>query len=193
MKLRLTARRFRLHGTRATHVALVSLGLIVALLLSAPGCTSGGRSRPLFEVIPASSLMAVSINWRTVGKDGELKRLLKTDSLELVFKELGITSAQVSELSVFSDAQTAGSMAGSNGIVLRGTFDARKVRAHLSGQNRSEESYEGQNLWSYGADSRQWCAALKSGIVVCGMRGGVAGVIDAAQDTSESFAATPVQ
>ncbi|HEX8457767.1 MAG TPA: hypothetical protein VF656_10760 [Pyrinomonadaceae bacterium] len=190
MKQTLMIGRSPLRGTRSVYAALVSCGLIV-MLLSAPGCTSGGRSRPLFKVVPAGSLMAVSLNWRAVGKDSELKRLLKTDSLEPVFEELGITSAQVSDVSVFSDAQLAGSMAGSNGIILRGTFDARAVRTRLSGQGWGEESYEGQKLWTHGTNSGQLCAVLKSGLVVCGTRGGVKGVIDTERGESESFADSP--
>lgn len=191
MKQTLTAHRFSPRGTRAMSVAPVACGLMLALLLSSPGCTSGGRSRPLFELVPSSSLMAVSINWRTVAKDVELKQLLKTDSLELVFKELGIAGGEVSEVSAFSDAQTEGSTNGSNGIILRGTMDARKVRAHLSGRGWNEESYEGHKLWVSVEGKPQRCATLKSGVVVCGTRGGVEGVIDAQQDASESFAARP--
>jgi len=191
MRQRFNARRFSLHAMRRTPGALMACGLAAALLLSSPGCTSGGRSRPLFEMMPASSLMAVSINWRTVGRDVELKRLLKTDTLELAFKELGIETGDVSELAIFSDAQAADSKAGNNGIILRGTFDARQVRTRLSGQGWSEESYEGHKLWANNAGHRERCAALKSNLVICGTRGGVEGAIDAVEDASESFAASP--
>jgi hypothetical protein len=184
---KITPARARLR--RAAAAPLFRRLLALSLLLVC--CSCGSRRASLFEVVPGRSVIAVSINWTAVRGDSELRKLLKADEAERVFRELGVSPSDVADVAVFGDAVSgADDGSGSTGIVVRGRFTPRVVVDLLKARGWAANTYGGRELLSDAA-RRQWCAPLKSNIFVCGSRAGVEGAMDAAQDSSDSFARNP--
>lgn len=170
-----------------TRTLSATLFCLYALCLAACGSSSGDRATVRY--VPSDSLIALSINWKIVGRAAELKKLVKGEQIESLLGRLHIGGEEVSELSVFSDGQNAPS--GSSGIILRGTFDGQEVAARLKGAGWAEQKFGEKRIYANPADG-SCLVALGKNLLVLGTRVGVEGSIRAARDPEESFTANPM-
>lgn len=162
----------------------------LTLCLLAPWLVGCGRSygqRPLAELIPADALVVLSVNWQAVRGDRDLLSLIKGAEFKRILGEIGVNEQTVTRLAVFGDG-TAGP-AGSTGMLLNGSFNAREVLDAARGRGWARESYDGHEAYVSQGDGTR-LAALDSGTLACGTKRGVAGVFHAQSDTEESFAST---
>lgn len=165
----------------------LSLCAAVALLsaLGAAACSGWRGPRSSFELVPADSFAAVAIDWRVVGRDTELKRVLKTGAVESLLRRLGLGGEETQELTVFSDPQNPQG----GGLIVRGSYHPRDVLARLKGEGWAESAPGSRKIYTNGGDR---CAALGESSIVCGSEGAVEGAFAAERDPRKSFAANPV-
>lgn len=170
--------------TRALSTTLLCL---YALCLAACGGSSGDRATVRY--MPSDSLIALSINWKAVERDAELKKLVKGEQVESILNRLQIGGEEVSELSVFSDGQNAPS--GSSGMIVRRTFDGHEVAARLKGAGWAERKSGEKRIYTNPADG-SCLVTLGKRLIILGTKVGVEGSIRAARDPEESFTANPM-
>jgi hypothetical protein len=159
--------------------------LVFLGVLGLDGCSSDRRA--LVELVPSSSSVVLAINWRAVDKDASLKQMVKGTEIEKIFRELGISNDNVTEMVLFSEIQNSNN--GANGMILRGSYKARSIIDSLKGQGWTEHDSQGHKIYSNVSGS-EWMAALKSNSIVLGTRDGVEGAIRAEKDTKQSFASS---
>jgi hypothetical protein len=110
--------------------------------------------------------------------------LIKSQNIEAAFVSLGIDSASITRLALYSDGFDSGS---SNlGIILSGSYKAATVINNVQSQGWSKQDYKGIALYS-NPSRNQYLSALKGNLLVIGTRGGVEGAIDVALNPRNSF------
>ena len=125
----------------------------------------------------------MTIDWTSVRTGGELKRVLKVDEFAAVLQRLGVDSALVKTVVVFSATETRTS----SGLLLRGSFDRKKVGAELKGNGWSETSLEGHKVYVKAAD---YVAMPATNTLFTGTREGALTMFRAADDSKESIVAS---
>lgn len=153
------------------------------------GCRVSSGAWSLAELIPADALVVLSLNWQVVRSDADLLALVKGAEFRKVLAQMNVDEAAVADIAVFSDGgEGAG---GSTAMLLSGSFDGSEVAESVKGRGWREESYNGRTVYVSPADGTR-LAALDSGMLVCGTKKGVEGVIRVEVDGGESFASTDV-
>lgn len=166
------------------------LAFALALCVCVPwlaGCNGSTGRESLAEFIPANTLVVLTLNWRMVGGDQDMLRLVKGSEFKKVFAQLNVSDESVADLAVFDDG--ADGAAKSTGMILSGSFDADGVTDSLKGRGWREEEYEGHEIYLNPTDNTV-LAALDSGALVVGTRRGVEGAIRAGSDEDASFVST---
>jgi len=134
------------------------------------------------RLVPIESCAIMTIDWASVRTGGELRRVLKGDEFEAVLRRLGIDSALVKTVVVFSAADSRTT----SGLLLRGSFDRKQIGTEL--KNRwSEASLEGHKVYVHAAD---YVAMPASNTLFAGTREGVLTMFRAADDVKESILAS---
>lgn len=152
-------------------------------------CSGSSSERSSMRFVPADSLIALSVDWRSVGRDAELKKLIKGEEIEGLLNRLKIGGEDVSELVVFSDGQNA--PAGNGGMIIKGTFDGQEVVARLKGTGWIEQKVGEKRIYTNPSDG-SCLTALGKSLLALGTRAGVEGSMKAARDPDESFTAKPL-
>lgn len=164
---------------------LITLALCFIVLFSVACGASSGR-RALVKMVPASSFVVLSVNWKMVSRDNDLKRMVKGTDAERIFEQLNIASDSVKELAIFSDAGNSPNV--SQGMLLRGSFKNDEVVAGLKTRGWLEQHDQERKILSNPADGT-CLIALKRNVLVVGTRSGVEGAANAEQSSGASFAA----
>jgi hypothetical protein len=164
-------------------LTIVALCLIA---LSSVGCGGSSGSKSLLKMAPADSFAVLSVNWKTVSRDEDLKRMVKGADAERIFAQLNIASDAVNDLAVFSEA--GNSPDATQGMILRGSFKNEEVVAGLKTRGWQEQSYQERKIFSNPADGT-CLIALTRNVLVLGTRSGVEGAAKAAHNSAASFAA----
>lgn len=167
----------------------LSATLLCLYALCLAACGGFSSDRATVRYVPSDSLIALSVNWKTVGRDADLKRLVKGEQVESLLGRLNIGGEEVSDLSVFSDGQNA--PFGSSGMIIRGMFDGREVAARLKGAGWAEQKSGEKSIYTNPVDG-SCLVALSKSLIVLGTRAGVEGSIRAARVPEESFTASPM-
>jgi hypothetical protein len=141
------------------------------------------RESSLLRLVPIESCAIMTIDWGAIRPSGELRRVLKGDEFEAVLQRLGIDSALVKLVVVFSatDSRT------SSGMLLRGSFDRTQIVAKLKKSGWSETSLEGHKVYVNAID---YVAMPASNTLFAGTREGALTMFRAADDTEESILAS---
>ena len=169
-------------GSRRVRLAAWCLAAVVAQ--TSAGCFRSQGARQLFELVPATSVVAASVDWDAVRDDDGLRRVIPFQGIEQMFGDLGLTSSEVGEFVVFGDGRDA--RVGSTGLILRGQFDAGEVVERLKERGWREQGEGGGQIY-VGPNGQDYCAALDDMLVV-GSRAGVSAVVGRGD---ESFASNP--
>jgi hypothetical protein len=132
------------------------------------------------RLVPIESCAIMTIDWESVRTGGELRRVLKGDEFEAVLQHLGIDSALVKTVVVFSAPDSSSS----SGLLLRGSFDRRQIGTEIKDRGWSETSLEGHKVYVNAAD---YVAMPASNTLFAGTREGVLTMFRAADDPKESI------
>jgi hypothetical protein len=165
----------------------LSITIVLFLVACLLGC--GGRAsrkRPPVSLIPANSLVAISVKWPEVRKEPYFNKLIKGDAIEQHLLKINILDSEINDLVVLSDRQC--SMSGTAGIILSGSYDQRKVISHVRKLGWSEENYRRHKIYLNSSDNI-CVAALSSGLIVFGTKDAAQSVIDVEVDPKNGLAA----
>lgn len=125
----------------------------------------------------------MTIDWASVRTAVELRRVLKGDEFEAVLQRLGIDSALVKTVVIFSAADSRTT----SGLLLRGSLDRKQIGAELKDRGWSETSVEGHKVYVSAAD---YVAMPASNTLFAGTREGVLTMFRAAGDPKDSILAS---
>lgn len=125
----------------------------------------------------------MTIDWSAVRKDSELRRTLKGDEFDAILRRLGIAGESVNTLMIFSAIQSEAL----SGLLLRGSFDRKRVVAAVKGDGWTETLLEGQKTYVHAAD---YLALPASNTLFIGTREGALAIYRAADDPSQSIMAS---
>lgn len=125
----------------------------------------------------------MSIDWSSIRVDSELRRILRAEQFDALLRELRVDSESVNTVAVFSalDGQAM------SGLLLRGSFDSKKIAGELKDSGWIENSLEGHKVYVRASD---YIAMLSTKTVFAGTRGGALAVFRAADNAKESIVAS---
>lgn len=153
--------------------------LTMSLVLSSfPAC--GRYESSIIDFVPSDSCAVVVVNWTALRNDNDLKRIFKGEEFERVMEQLGVDSASVMTLIVFS-AMNSRTKAG---MLLRGPFDKQRQVARLKANGWRDESVNGHNLYVKGDD---YATMPQSNIFFAGTREAATAVFSSLNNTRENF------
>src|SRR5687768_17271654 len=114
---------------------------ITLVLLIVSCCTT--RESSLFRLVPVESCAIMSIDLSSMKDDSELRRVIKGDHFGALLRELGLESESVKTLVVFSALDGHAT----SGLLLRGSFDSKKIARELKKNGWTENSLEGHKVY----------------------------------------------
>lgn len=153
--------------------------MLVLLIVSC--CTT--RELSLFRLVPVESCAIMSVDWSSLNDDSELRGVIKGDHFDAMLRELGLDSESVKTMVVFSalDGQAM------SGLLLRGSFDSKKIARDLKKSGWTEDSLKGNKVYLKAAD---YVAMPSSKTLFAGTRDGALAVFRAADNSKESIVAS---
>jgi hypothetical protein len=137
----------------------------------------------VIDLVPSDSCAVVVVEWSTLRKDNELKRLFKGEQFEVVLEHLGIDSSSVKTLVVFSAINSRAKA----GMLLRGSFDKQKQIASLKTRGWLDTTVDGHKVYVKGND---YAALPQNNMLFAGTREAAAAVFNALNNTRDSFDST---
>jgi hypothetical protein len=138
--------------------------------------------------VPSSSYAVLAVNWKTVSKDPDLKRICKGAEIEKLFAELGLGGETVTEFAVYGDP--GGSAQASNGIVVRGSFNANETVKELKQRGWTEQDVEGRRIYINPKDA-SWLTPFERNLFVMGTESAVRDAIGAKTKSQNRFTSKP--
>lgn len=133
----------------------------------------------LLALVPARSVMAVTIDWPRASQHAAMRRGLEFDDLERMMREIGLDPAVLTSVVLFSDARSGPE--NGTGALFR-LSSARPVSGWAPpGGWWQAERHGGRTLWRE-STGESWLAALSGETWVVGSRTGVVASIEALQD-----------
>jgi hypothetical protein len=138
--------------------------------------------------VPSSSYAVLAVNWKTVSKDPDLKRICKGAEIEKLFAELGLGAETVTEFAVYGDP--GGSAPASNGIVVKGSFNATETVKELKRRGWNEQGVEGRRIYVNPKDA-SWLTPFDRNLFVLGTESAVRDAIGAKTKSENRFTSKP--
>jgi hypothetical protein len=169
----------------ASSVFLLSVCCLIVFLVAA--CSASNRQRSLLNHVPSSGYAVLAVNWKTVSKDPDLKRISKGAEVEKLFAQLGLDADTVTEFAVFGDN---GSTHASNGLVAKGSFNSSEIIKDLGSRGWAEQDFEGRRVYVNPKDG-SWLTAFERNLLVLGTEAGVKDAIGASTNAENRFTANP--
>jgi len=161
-------------------------GLFFTLFLAA--CSGSNGQRALFKYVPSSSYAVLAVNWKTVSKDPDLKRISKGADVERLFAQLGVDGATVTEFAVFGEP--AESAQASRGLIAMGAFNSSDIVKGLQDRGWAERDFEGRRVYTNPADD-SWLTVFEKNVFIVGTQAGVNNAIRAGKKPENRFASNP--
>jgi hypothetical protein len=158
-------------------------GLSTSLVLSSFFACSRYESS-VIDLVPSDSCAVVVVEWSTLRNDNDLRRLFKSEQFEVVMERLGIDSASVKTLIVFSAMNSRAKA----GMLFRGSFDKQKQIASLKTRGWRDTSVDGHKVYVNGND---YAAMPQTNLLFAGTREAATAVFDSLNNIRESFSASP--
>lgn len=146
------------------------LALCLTGAYSDVSASTSARNGNLLASIPSNSVIVARIRWKEVCEDNRLRRFINADQFQNAFRNVSISSDEVTEFVVFSDARNLNDP--DQGIILQGSFNARNVVGRLRERGWTENAERGYSLYSDAAN-RSHLVLLKSGLLAFGTRSAV--------------------
>lgn len=148
------------------------------MLLVTSCCTTGESS--LFRLVPLESCAVISIDWKSIKTDRELRRVFRGDQFDALLRQLGIDENTLNTVAVFSglDSQAV------SGLLLRGDFASKNIAGQLKDSGWIESSLDGHKVYVKAAD---YVAMPSSKTLFAGTREGASAVFRAANAAKESI------
>jgi len=137
----------------------------------------------IIDLVPSDSCAVVVVDWPTLRKDSDLRRLFKGDQFEVVLERLGVDSSSVRTLVVFSAMNSRAKA----GMLLRGSFDRQKQISMPKARGWRDESVVGHKVYVNGND---YAAIPQSDIFFAGTREAATAVFNTLNNTRESFSSS---
>lgn len=156
--------------------------LSMSLVLSSLSAC-GRYESSIIDLVPSESCAVMIVDWSILRNDNELKRLFKGEQFERVMERLGVDSASVKTLVVFSAMNSRAKA----GMLLRGPFDKQKQVASLKAKGWRDEFVDGHKLYVNGND---YAAIPRSNTFFAGTREAAAAVFNTLSNARESFSAS---
>lgn len=156
---------------------------VCTVILVMIGACSGGEIS-LMRLVPLESCAVMILDWSSLRHDPDLRRVIKGDAFETLLGRLGINGDSVDTVVVFSsiDGHTT------SGLLLRGSFNRKKVIADLKQSGWKENSLQDHTVYLNGADC---IAALGRNTLFAGTHDGALAVFRAEKSIRESIVASP--
>ncbi len=125
----------------------------------------------------------MSVDWSSLKDNSELRRVIKGDHFDAMLRDLGLDSESVKTMVVFSalDGQAM------TGLLLRGSFDSKKIARELQSSGWKEDSLERNKVY---VKAGEYVAMPSSKTLFAGTRDGALGVFRAADNSKESIVAS---
>jgi len=162
----------------------VLLSFACCFLLSClASCSGSGSQRTLLGYVPSSSYAVLAVNWKTVSRDPDLKRICKGAEIEKLFAELGLGET-VTEFAVYGDP--GGLAQASNGIVVKGSFNANETVKELKRRGWTEQGVEGRRIYVNPKDA-SWLTPFDRNVFVLGTESAVRDAIGASGRSESRF------
>lgn len=140
----------------------------------------------LLALVPASSVVAVTIDWPRASQHPAMRRGLELDALEGIVREIGLDPRMLASVVLFSDARSGPEHG--TGALLRLPAARPASGWAPSGGWRQAERHGGQTLWRE-SGGEFWLAALSAQTWVVGSRNGVVATVDALENERGGFLA----
>lgn len=163
---------------------LIYYWLLLLLSISLSCKEPSVQFREPIKFVPSSSIIMLQVNWSKVYTDDYLKAIVEGDEIKKLLYNLNLNDQQIDELVAFAGSDDFGEE--TSGIILKGSFRSRSVMGALKAQGWIEDSYEGYTLYRSPAED-VWVTALKSHMLVVGVRMGVENVIEVEKDPDASI------
>jgi len=151
------------------------LALCVTGIYSDVRASTPVRIGNLLRSIPSNSVIVARIRWKDVRDDNRLQRFINAGQFQNAFRNVSISSDDVTEFVIFSDARNLNDP--DQGIVLRGTYHTIDVVSRLRERGWTENPDRGYLLYS-DPSNRLHLVKLKSGFVAFGTRSAIADAIN---------------
>jgi len=152
-------------------------------------CSGSKNQRTLLGYVPSSSHAVVAVNWRTVRRDPDLKRISKGAEVEKLFTKLGLNEETVTEFAVYGNHRA--SAQGSKGLIAKGNYDSNEIVKKLVQVGWTERDIEGRRVY-INPDDASWLTTFEKDLVAFGTESAVRDAIDARKKSENRFTANPV-
>jgi hypothetical protein len=159
-----------------------------SLICCLTACSGSTSRQTLLGCVPSSSYAVLAVNWKTVSKDPDLKRISKGGEIEKIFEQLGLDSQTVNEFAVYGDPR--GSAQTSNGLIVGGSFNANEMVNELTKRGWTEQSFAGRRTYVNPKDA-SWLATFDKNLFVLGTESGVKDAISAKTKSEHRFTSNP--
>jgi hypothetical protein len=130
----------------------------------------------------------LAVNWKTVRKDPDLKRISKGADVETVFAQLGVGGETVFEFAVFGEPGSSANA--SNGLIAKGSFDSAEIVKKLKERGWTEQDFEGRRIYVNPGDD-SWLTTFDKNLFVMGTESGVKDAIGARAKSENRFTSHP--
>jgi hypothetical protein len=163
---------------------LIACGFLVLCL----ACSGSNNQRTLLGYVPSSSYAVLAVNWKTVSKDPDLKRICKGAEIEKLFTQLGVAAESVTEFAVYGDP---GAPAESGkGLIVKGSFDTAELVKQLLKAGWAEQELDGRRIYVNSKDAA-WLTPFDEHLFVLGTESAVKDAMGARTSPENRFTFHP--
>lgn len=155
---------------------------VCCIVLTAGNCSQ--RDAGLLDFVPSDSTAILIADWSAVRNDNDLKSMVNGNKFEEQMRHFGIESGAVKEFTVFGAVNSQIKSA----LLLRGSFDRRKITEHLRSGGWNESSASGHKIYAIG---NNYAALPASGVFIAGTREGVLAALHASENPRDSIQSAP--
>lgn len=151
-------------------------------------CSGSDDQRSLLGYVPSSSYAVLAVNWKTVRKDPDLKKICKGAEVEKLFAQLGIGEETVTEFAVYGDHRTSAQEG--NGLIAKGIFDSTEIVRKLVKMGWTERDLEGRRAY-INPDGASWLTTFDKNLIALGTESAVTDAIGAKAKSENRFTSNP--
>lgn len=169
---------------KVSSLKVLSFLACYVLISCLSSCSESSSQRTLLGYVPSSSYAVLAVNWKTVSKDPDLKRICKGAEVEKLFAQLDLGEGVVTEYVVYG-APGASAQA-SNGLIAKGSFDSSEIVKKLIKMGWSERDLEGRRIYVNPKDA-SWLTTFSKNLVVLGTESAVRDAIGASSRSESRF------
>jgi hypothetical protein len=130
----------------------------------------------------------LTVNWKTVRTDPDLKRICKGAEVERLFSQLDLAEETVTEFAVYGAPGV--SAHANNGLIAKGSFDTTEVVKKLIKMGWIEQDLDGRRVY-VDPTHASWLTAFSKSLFVLGTESGVRDAIGAKSRSENRFTSNP--